>query len=104
MLALTGGSSEYGIYHRAVHSWSDIHRHAGTAFDSEIFRRLSWVDLDTGQATLKIKETDTDLNAARVSIGALGIIITQVTIQCVLLYDLENTRLLSARLTSSLSR
>jgi FAD/FMN-containing dehydrogenase len=40
---------------------------------------------------LKITETDTDLlNAARVSIGALGII-TQVTIQCVPLYDLVNT-------------
>jgi L-gulonolactone oxidase len=40
---------------------------------------------------LKITENDTDLlDAARVSIGALGIV-TQVTIQCVPLYDLENT-------------
>jgi len=40
---------------------------------------------------LNITENDTDLlNAARVSIGALGIV-TQVTIQCVPLYDLENT-------------
>src|SRR5437879_3849442 len=38
---------------------------------------------------LTIKETDTDLlDAARVSVGALGII-TEVTIDCVPLYDLE---------------
>jgi len=50
------------------------------------------MNLVTGTGdVLKITETDTDLlNAARVSIGALGII-TQVTIQCVPLYDLENT-------------
>jgi len=40
---------------------------------------------------LNITETDTELlDAARVSIGALGIV-TQVTIDCVPLYDLENT-------------
>lgn len=40
---------------------------------------------------LDIKENDTDLlDAARVSIGALGIV-TQVTVDCVPLYDLENT-------------
>jgi FAD/FMN-containing dehydrogenase len=40
---------------------------------------------------LTIKETDTDLlDAARVSVGALGII-TEVTIDCVPLYDLEYT-------------
>jgi FAD/FMN-containing dehydrogenase len=40
---------------------------------------------------LTIKETDTDLlDAARVSIGALGII-TEVTIDCVPMYDLEYT-------------
>ncbi len=40
---------------------------------------------------LTIKETDTELlDAARVSIGALGII-TEVTIDCVPLYDLEHT-------------
>jgi FAD/FMN-containing dehydrogenase len=39
---------------------------------------------------LTIKETDVDLlNAARVSLGALGII-TEVTIQCVPIYDLEH--------------
>jgi FAD/FMN-containing dehydrogenase len=38
---------------------------------------------------LTIKDTDTDLlNAARVSFGALGII-TEVTIECVPMYDLE---------------
>ena len=40
---------------------------------------------------ITIKETDTDLlDAARVSLGALGII-TQVTIQCVRMYNLEHT-------------
>jgi FAD/FMN-containing dehydrogenase len=40
---------------------------------------------------LKITETDTDLlNAARVSIGALGIV-TEVTLACVPHYQLENT-------------
>jgi FAD/FMN-containing dehydrogenase len=40
---------------------------------------------------LKITETDTDLlNAARVNIGALGIV-TQVTLACVPHYELENT-------------
>lgn len=40
---------------------------------------------------LKITEANKDLlDAARVSIGALGIV-TQVTIQCVPLYELENT-------------
>ncbi|HLU99625.1 MAG TPA: D-arabinono-1,4-lactone oxidase, partial [Acidobacteriota bacterium] len=40
---------------------------------------------------LSIQETDTDLlDAARVSLGALGII-TEVTIDCVPLYDLEYT-------------
>jgi len=44
----------------------------------------------TGQI-LSITEADTDLlDAARVSIGALGIV-TQVTLQCVPLYELENT-------------
>src|SRR5215510_11139203 len=40
---------------------------------------------------LTIKETDTGLlDAARVSVGALGII-TEVTIECVPMYDLEHT-------------
>ena len=40
---------------------------------------------------LTIKESDTDLlDAARVSVGALGIV-TQVTIECVPMYDLEHT-------------
>src|SRR5215510_13505344 len=40
---------------------------------------------------LTIKESDADLlDAARVSVGALGII-TEVTIECVPMYDLEHT-------------
>jgi len=40
---------------------------------------------------LTIKETDTDLlDAARVSMGALGIV-TQITLQCVPMYNLEHT-------------
>ena len=46
--------------------------------------------LVTGTGEVKtIKESDTDLlNAARVSVGALGIV-TEVTIECVPIYDLE---------------
>src|SRR5262249_24673859 len=54
------------------------------------------MNLVTGTGdVLTIKETDTDLmDAARVSLGALGII-TQVTIQCAPMYDLEHTTYLS---------